>query len=231
MSTYPVLLVYFGDVESARAEHFKWTEIDAAIQLLADVHNNAVFFKWPYLELEKGGLESVCDLWRVSWNNAKQWIQSQPRSTLQWTYCHDEGEVRSLGETASVAFVKAYLGALLPHVTPSAELAEWLPDPDCCEFDDIINDSGILPSLSTFVSLAAENIGEKVHVHLSSFFNLVPSSRQLQSGGSIRELLVTTITPSYQKPTVAYTSQSPHRSTLISDTLVLPWSSRSSKLS
>ena len=60
------------------------------------------------------------------------------------------------------AAAKALFAAQLPAQMSSGEVSDWLPDPDGRAALDRLSEWGMHPSLCSFFSAAAENIGMSI---------------------------------------------------------------------
>ena len=169
----------YANIPHAKADQQKFEDVDTQVAPLEDVFPYQVCHVWS--QLRYGGLERVCNTAGVRWDNADAWIESLPPSYRGWAYSDDQGnEVWSM-EAGTVAvrlflvlcvdlmltsndlkgFVKCLFAAKLPHRVCASQVAEWLPDLGCCPMMDIqANEYCLCPSLSTLLSVAAENLGE-----------------------------------------------------------------------
>jgi hypothetical protein len=105
----PVFLVKYGNIPTAQAEQAKWEGIDVEVKAIgAETPLFAAYLVWPFLELEVGCLDRVCQVWGVDWANAASWAANQANHAMGYTYTDGEGNCVTQLDQASLQVRKMH---------------------------------------------------------------------------------------------------------------------------
>jgi hypothetical protein len=102
-------LVKYGNIPTAQAEQTKWEGIDVEVKAIgAETPLLAAYLVWPFLELEVGCLDRVCQVWGVDWANAASWATNQAKPAMGYTYTDGEGNCVTQLDQASLQVRKMH---------------------------------------------------------------------------------------------------------------------------